>query len=101
MGVAKESDKQKKKEEHRERDDKLHDALEDSFPASDPLSLSQIRSAHNSDVVRRGSMAEECFRRPGRIGGGVSPWPATDVFGHHCSNARKSAAHDADAARQL
>ena len=37
------SDKQKKKEEHRERDDKLHDALEDSFPASDPPPMRQPR----------------------------------------------------------
>jgi hypothetical protein len=43
MGVAKESDKQKKKEEHRARDDKLHDALEDSFPASDPPPMRQPR----------------------------------------------------------
>ena len=43
MGVAKEGDKQKKKEEHRERDEQLHDALEDSFPASDPLPMSQPR----------------------------------------------------------
>ena len=31
MGVAKESDKQKKKEEHRERDDKLHDGSRIAF----------------------------------------------------------------------
>ena len=43
MGVAKEANKQKKKEEHRERDAKLHDALEDTFPASDPAPMSQPR----------------------------------------------------------
>src|SRR3954454_5496876 len=32
--------------------------------------------------------------RPARSGVGASPWRATDVFGHHCSNARKSAAHE-------
>ena len=31
------------KKEHRERDDKLHDALEDSFPASDPPPMRQPR----------------------------------------------------------
>jgi hypothetical protein len=47
MGVAKEGDKQEKKEEHREKDEKLHDALENSFPASDPPPMSQPR--HKSD----------------------------------------------------
>jgi hypothetical protein len=43
MGVTKEADKQKKKEEHQKKDEKLHDALEDSFPASDPPPMSQPR----------------------------------------------------------
>jgi hypothetical protein len=41
MGVAKEADKQKKQEEHHEKQEKLHDALEDSFPASDPPAMTQ------------------------------------------------------------
>jgi hypothetical protein len=40
MGVAKEADKQKKEEEE-EKQEQLHDALEDSFPASDPPALTQ------------------------------------------------------------
>jgi hypothetical protein len=41
MGVAKEANKQKKQEEHHEKQEKLHDALEDSFPASDPPAMTQ------------------------------------------------------------
>ena len=40
MAVAKEADKQKKEEEE-EKQEQLHDALEDSFPASDPPALTQ------------------------------------------------------------
>ncbi|MEA2833418.1 MAG: hypothetical protein QOG66_1620 [Methylobacteriaceae bacterium] len=41
MGVAKEANKQKKQEEHHEKQERLHDALEDSFPASDPPAMTQ------------------------------------------------------------
>jgi hypothetical protein len=41
MGVAKEASKQKKEEEHHEEQEELHDALEDSFPASDPPAMTQ------------------------------------------------------------
>jgi hypothetical protein len=41
MGVAKEANKQKKEEEHHEKQEQLHDALEDTFPASDPPALTQ------------------------------------------------------------
>jgi hypothetical protein len=41
MGIAKEANKQKKQEEHHEKQEKLHDALEDSFPASDPPAMTQ------------------------------------------------------------
>ena len=38
--------------------------------------------------------------RPPIVGVGASPWPAIGVFVRHCSNARKSAAHGTDDARQ-
>jgi hypothetical protein len=38
MGVAKEANQQKK---HEEKQEELHDALEDTFPASDPPALTQ------------------------------------------------------------
>ena len=41
MGVAKEASKQKQEEDHAEKQEKLHDALEDTFPASDPPALTQ------------------------------------------------------------
>jgi hypothetical protein len=41
MGVAKAANTQKKEEEHHEKQEKLHDALEDSFPASDPPAMTQ------------------------------------------------------------
>jgi hypothetical protein len=41
MGVAKEASKQKSQEEHNEKQEKLHDALEDTFPASDPPAMTQ------------------------------------------------------------
>jgi hypothetical protein len=40
MSVPKETSKQKK-EEHHEKQEKLNDALEDSFPASDPPAMTQ------------------------------------------------------------
>lgn len=61
MGVAKESDKQKKKEEHRERDDKLHDALEDSFPASDPPPMRQPRPGWPAEAEIGGRPVEGRF----------------------------------------
>jgi hypothetical protein len=38
---GKEADKQKRQEEHHEEQEQLHDALEDSFPASDPPAMTQ------------------------------------------------------------
>jgi hypothetical protein len=40
MGVAKEANKQQKQEHHEEQE-QLHDALEDTFPASDPPAMTQ------------------------------------------------------------
>ena len=41
MGAGKEADKQKKQDEHHEQQEELHDALEDTFPASDPPAMTQ------------------------------------------------------------
>ncbi|MEA2759472.1 MAG: hypothetical protein QOH65_2085 [Methylobacteriaceae bacterium] len=41
MSVPKETSKQKKEAEHHEKQEKLNDALEDSFPASDPPAMTQ------------------------------------------------------------
>src|SRR4051794_26873212 len=49
--------------------------------------MSQIRSGHNGDAIRRGSATEECSRWHGRLSGPVSPCPVTDVFGCRCSTA--------------
>jgi len=43
MGVAKEAAKTEKQADHREKQEKLNDALEDSFPASDPPAMTQPR----------------------------------------------------------
>ena len=43
MGVAKETAKTEKQADHREKQEKLNDALEDSFPASDPPAMTQPR----------------------------------------------------------
>jgi hypothetical protein len=41
MSIAKDANKQTKQEEHHEKQEKLNDALEDSFPASDPPAMTQ------------------------------------------------------------
>src|SRR6186713_199114 len=76
---------------------KFREALDPDQP---DVSLSLIRSGRNGGAILRGPAAEECCRRSGWLGVGARPWPATSVFGRHCSNARKSAAHGADDARQ-
>jgi hypothetical protein len=41
MGAAKEAAKTQKQADHQEKQKKLNDALEDSFPASDPPAMTQ------------------------------------------------------------
>ena len=41
MGAAKEAAKTDKQRDHHEQQEELHDALEDSFPASDPPAMTQ------------------------------------------------------------
>jgi hypothetical protein len=42
MGAENDTQRSKKQEEHHEKQqEKLHDALEDSFPASDPPAMTQ------------------------------------------------------------
>ena len=41
MGAAKETAKTEKQADHHEKQEKLHDALEATFPASDPPAMTQ------------------------------------------------------------
>jgi hypothetical protein len=61
MAVAKEADKQKKEEEE-EKQEQLHDALEDSFPASDPPALTQ--PLHKSGAPKDKKSTEKTEAKP-------------------------------------
>ena len=60
MGAANEASKQKKEEKHHETQEKLHDALEDSFPASDPPAMTQ--PTHKSGAPKDKKSTEKTKR---------------------------------------
>jgi hypothetical protein len=57
MSIAKDANKQTKQEEHHEKQEKLNDALEDSFPASDPPAMTQ--PLHKSGAPKDKKSTEE------------------------------------------
>jgi hypothetical protein len=60
MGAANEASKQKKEEKHHQKQEKLHDALEDSFPASDPPAMTQ--PTHKSGAPKDKKSTEKTKR---------------------------------------
>jgi len=60
MGAANEASKQKKEEKHHEKQEKLHDALETSFPASDPPAMTQ--PTHKSGAPKDKKSTEKTKR---------------------------------------
>ena len=60
MGAANEASKRNKEEKHHEKQEKLHDALEDSFPASDPPAMTQ--PTHKSGAPKDKKSTEKTKR---------------------------------------
>src|ERR1700738_4807063 len=64
------------------------------------LCLSQIKSGHICDAVRRGSDGKEYALPSQRSAIRAHPYPRTGACASHYSNSYTTAAHDEDAARR-
>ncbi|MBV9066128.1 MAG: hypothetical protein JO004_10235 [Methylobacteriaceae bacterium] len=60
MGAAKEAAKTAKQADHQEKQENLHDALEDTFPASDPPAMTQ--PTHKSGAPKDKKSTEKTQR---------------------------------------
>jgi hypothetical protein len=60
MGAAKEAAKTANQADHQEKQEKLHDALEDTFPASDPPAMTQ--PTHKSGAPKDKKSTEKTER---------------------------------------
>jgi hypothetical protein len=60
MGAAKQAAKTAKQADHEEKQEKLHDALEETFPASDPPAMTQ--PTHKSGAPKDKKSTEKTQR---------------------------------------